>query len=79
MPAASGKTRLARVGSELASRHDPALDREGDPPGARSASVICVRIRTVDRAGLAYIPKLTRATTGFLSSCTTTCPPPASC
>ena len=76
MPAASGKTRLA---PELASRHDATLDREGDPLGARSASVVCVRIRTVDRAGLTFIPELNRATTGYLSSCTTACPPPASC
>lgn len=79
MPAASGKTLLARVGSELASRHDATLDRERDALGERSASVVCVRIRTVDRAGLTFIPELTRATTGFLSSCTTACPPPASC
>jgi hypothetical protein len=78
MPAASGETRLARVGSEVASRYDASLDCEGDPLGARSARAICVRIRTVDRAGLAFLPELTRATTGFLSSCTTACPPPAS-
>jgi hypothetical protein len=76
IPASSGETRLVRGGSQVA-RHDDAPVREGDPLGVRSASAVCVRMRTVDRAGLAFIPELTLATTGFLSACTTACPPPS--
>jgi hypothetical protein len=78
MPSSSGETRLGRTETEAPSRHDGSLDHDADPLGVRSANVVRVLIRTVDRAGLAFIPEVTRATTGFLSSCTTACPPPAS-
>ena len=48
------------------------------PPGSRRANQARVRIRSVDLAGTAFIPEITRATTGFLSSSTTACPPPTS-
>ena len=65
-----------RLGAEQ-DRRDPHSDAAA-PPGSRRANQARVRFRTVDLAGTAFIPEITRATTGFLSSSTTACPPPAS-
>ena len=51
---------------------------EGAAPPGSQADQARVLIRTVDLAGTDFLPKITRATTGFLSSTTTACPPPAS-
>src|SRR5688572_3751500 len=67
-----------RLGAGEQERRDSCPDR-GAPPGSRRANQARVRIRTVDLAGTAFLPEITRATTGFLSSSTTACPPPASC
>lgn len=66
-----------RLGTTEAERRDSQLDGSA-PPGSRRAAQARVRIRTVDRAAMTFIPEVTRATTGFLSSSTTACPPPAS-
>ncbi|HET6638721.1 MAG TPA: hypothetical protein VFH82_08075 [Gemmatimonadota bacterium] len=65
-----------RLGAEEQERRDSHPDAAA-PPGSRRATQARVRIRTVDLAGTAFIPEITRATTGFLSSSTTACPPPA--
>lgn len=66
-----------RLGAGEQGRRDSRPDAAA-PPGSRRANLARVRIRTVDLAGTAFIPEITRATTGFLSSSTTACPPPAS-
>ena len=66
-----------RLGAEGTERRDSHPDAAA-PPGSQRANQARVRIRTVDLAGTAFIPEVTRATTGFLSSSTTACPPPAS-
>jgi hypothetical protein len=78
MPSNSGEAQLARLGAAGKVRHDLPLGDVADPLNARPANQIRVRIRTVDRAGFEFIPELTRAVTGFLSSSTTACPPPSS-
>ncbi len=65
-----------RLGAEEPERRDSHPDGAA-PPGPRRADQARVRIRTVDLAGTAFIPEITRANTGFLSSSTTACPPPA--
>jgi hypothetical protein len=65
-----------RIGAADRDRRDSHPDAAA-PPGSRRADQARVRIRTVDLAGTAFIPEITRATTGFLSSSTTACPPPA--
>jgi len=70
------EARWKRLGAEETERRDQPLDSA--PPGSRRANQARVRIRMVDLAGTAFIPEITRATTGFLSSSTTACPPPAS-
>jgi hypothetical protein len=65
-----------RLGAGDEKRRDGRFDAAA-PPGSRRADQARVRIRTVDLAGTAFIPEITRATTGFLSSSTTACPPPA--
>ncbi len=71
------EARSKRLGTEETDRRQSHLDA-ASPPGSRRANQARVRIRTVDLAGTAFIPEVTRATTGFLSSSTTACPPPAS-
>jgi hypothetical protein len=71
------QARWKRLGVEDTERRESHLDAAA-PPGSRRANQARVRIRTVDLAGTAFIPEITRATTGFLSSSTTACPPPAS-
>lgn len=66
-----------RLGTAEAERRDSQPDGAA-PPGSRRANQARVRIRTVDLAATTFIPEVTRATTGFLSSSTTACPPPAS-
>ncbi|HJR53345.1 MAG TPA: hypothetical protein VJ982_06480 [Gemmatimonadota bacterium] len=66
-----------RLGTPETERRDSQLDGSA-PPGSRRANQARVRIRTVDLAATTFIPEVTRATTGFLSSSTTACPPPAS-
>ena len=65
-----------RLGAAEEGRRDARPDAAA-PPGSSRADQARVRIRTVDLAGTAFIPEITRATTGFLSSSTTACPPPA--
>ena len=77
MPSTAGATELTRLGTHRLTRLVPPggaqdLDVAGGP--SRDARV---RIRSVDRAGLDYLPELTRALTGFVSSRTTGCPPPS--
>ena len=66
-----------RLGADEAGRRHPRADGAA-PPGSRRANQARVLIRRVDLTGLSFIPEITRATTGFLSSSTTACPPPAS-
>ena len=73
-----GEAQWKRLGPTEQERRDSGPDG-ALPPGSRRASQARVRIRTVDLAGTAFLPEITRATTGFLSSSTTACPPPASC
>ena len=72
-PAAALPTREVsgkRLGAEEAERRDSRPEGAA-PPGSRRANQARVRIRTVDLAGTSFIPEITRATTGFLSSSTT--------
>src|SRR5687767_669467 len=59
-----------RLGTADSERRDTHPDGAA-PPGSRRANQARVRIRTVDLAGTAFIPEITRATTGFFSSSTT--------
>ena len=72
-----GEAQWKRLGAEGTERRDSHPDAAA-PPGSQRANQARVRIRTVDLAGTTFIPEITRATTGFLSSSTTACPPPAS-
>ena len=71
------EARWRRLGAAETERRDSHPDGAA-PPGSRRATQARVRIRAVDLAGTAFIPEITRATTGYLSSSTTACPPPAS-
>ena len=75
LPSTSGESQLLRLFPTVKIRRTAPLT--GDLPGTRRTNQARVRIRTVDRAGLAFIPEINRATTGFLSSSTTACPPPS--
>jgi hypothetical protein len=75
LPSPSGESQLLRLFPAVKVRRG--LPLGGDPPGTRRTLQARVMIRTVDRAGLAFIPEVNRATTGFLSSSTTACPPPS--
>jgi hypothetical protein len=66
-----------RLGAEEADRRRSRRDGAA-PPGSRRANQARVLIRRADLAGTSFIPEITRATTGFLSSSTTACPPPPS-
>src|SRR5688500_2577002 len=70
----TGEAQWKRLGAEETERRGSHPDAVA-PPGSRRANQARVRIRTVDLAGTAFIPEITRATTGFLSSSTTACPP----
>jgi hypothetical protein len=72
---ATRESQWKRIGAADQERRDARPDAAA-PPGSRRADQASVRIRTVDLAGTAFIPEITRATTGFLSSSTTACPPP---
>lgn len=72
---ATGEASWKRLGAAEPERREAHPDGAA-PPGSR-ANRARVMIRTVDLAGTAFIPEITRATTGFLSSSTTACPPPA--
>jgi hypothetical protein len=76
LPSTSGESQLLRLFPAVRIRGG--LPYGAALPGTRRAAQARVRIRTVDRAGLAYIPEINQATTGFLSSSTTACPPPYS-
>ena len=75
LPSASGESQLLRLFPAVRVRGGVSLS--GVLPGASGTIQARVRIRTVDREGLAFIPEINRATTGFLSSSTTACPPPS--
>lgn len=66
-----------RLGAEETGRRHARPDGAA-PPGSRRADQARVLIRRVDLTGTSFIPEITRATTGFFSSSTTACPPPAS-
>ncbi|HKY61033.1 MAG TPA: hypothetical protein VJP59_08485 [Gemmatimonadota bacterium] len=79
MPSTAGDAQLTRLGPQRQVRPDhPATIDEAQIPGGPPAREARVRIRSSDRAGFEFLPDLTRAITGSLSSRTTACPPPSS-
>jgi hypothetical protein len=79
MPSTVGDMELARLGVQRQVRPDHPVETEDVVnAGERRTRDARVRIRSIDRTGFDFLPGLTRALTGFLSSCTTACPPPSS-
>jgi hypothetical protein len=65
MPSNSGEARLARLSFEGKVRRGPPVGDVASSLDAAPGNLVRVRIRTVDHAGLQFIPELTRATLGF--------------
>ena len=79
MHSTAGDAQLTRLGSQRQVRPDhPVEVDEVQIPGGPPAREARVRIRSTDRTRSDFLPSLTRAITGSLSSRTTACPPPRS-
>lgn len=79
MPSTVGNTQLARLGLQRHVRPEhPVKTEDLAISGGRPAREARVWIRSIDRTGFEFLPGLTRAINGFLSSSTTVCPPPSS-
>lgn len=79
MPSTVGDIERARLGLQRQVRPDhPVETQDVLNAGERRTRDARVQVRSINRTGFDFLPGLTRSLTGFLSSCTTTCPPPSS-
>lgn len=76
MPSSAGDATLEWLDAESRMRPGHPLDTERDVSGELPAREARLLGHVIDRAELDFFPELRRAVNGFLSSCTTSCPPP---
>lgn len=78
LPSSAGVEKLRWLAAERRMRAGHPPDTQSDVPGESAAREARLLGHTIDRAELDFSPELRRAVNGFLSSCTTSCPPPPS-
>jgi len=78
LPAPTGDVRWEWLDAQRRGRPNHPVGAGLAVPGDLPAREVRLLGHSIYRAELDFVPELTRAMIGFLSSCTTVCPPPSS-